>query len=113
MTDRTLDKIRAAAIVALLVCMAHAFGCASAPTVIPAVEQLRQIADDPEIKSLPEAQRVAVVKAIEQAQSEVIHAQRSEQKESGWAEFGRRVAFALGGALAAIFAFVALRIFRR
>lgn len=114
MSDATLERVRAAAIVALLVCIAHAFsGCGTAQVVVPAAEQLRQIADDPVIRALPEAQRAAVVKAISQARSEVIQSKRAEQKEAGWAEFGRRVAYALGGALAVIIAFVAIRIFRR
>lgn len=106
MTDRTLEKIRAAAIVALLVCMAHAFGCASAPTI--GTQQIDQILTDGTLDktTITDADRGRIKAVLVRAKSEIVTAntaqaaaERKADRSSAWARGLGWLAAGLGGAL--------------
>ena len=106
MSDRMLERVRAAAIVALLVCIAHAFGCASAPTV--GTQQIDQILTDGTLDKpmLTDADRGRIKAVLARAKSEIVTAntaqaaaERKAERSSAWAQCLGWLAAGLGTAL--------------
>lgn len=117
MTDRTLEKIRAAAIVVLLVCMAHAAGCASVQTA--GTQQIDKILTDGTLDkpTISATDRGRIKAVLTQAKSEIVtatieqeKAEKSAERSKAWAQALGTLAAGLGGAL--IFFFILGRLIR-
>ena len=117
MSDRMLERVRAAAIVALLVCIAHAFGCASAPTI--GTQQIDKILTDGTLDkpTITDADRGRIKAVLAWAKGEIVTAntaqaaaERKAERSSAWARGLGGLAAGLGGAL--IFFFILGRLLR-
>ena len=117
MSDEALERVRAAAIVAFLVCAAHAFGCASAPTV--GTQQIDKILTDGTLDkpTISATDRGRIKAVLTQAKSEIVtatieqeKAEKSADRSKAWAQALGTLAAGLGGAL--IFFFILGRLIR-
>lgn len=114
MSDEILERLRAVAIVVMLVCIAHAAGCKSAP-IAPyndTVAQIDQmIADlkaapiDPGTVAIRKRQITTLVKAREQ----VVRLSAENASEAGWSGAAKGAAAAGGVMLVIVGAVVWLR----
>lgn len=113
MSDEILERLRAVAIVVMLVCIAHAAGCKSAP-IAPyndTVAQIDQMIAD--LKNSEDPGTAPVCKkqiaTLEKSRSQIVKLSAENASEAGWSGAAKGAAAAAGVMLVIVGAVIFLR----